>query len=61
MTAVAEVLQYPISLAFTHSSEFMGKMFQAAQLTHERFLTIDHSCKMFFDICQTELPRMSGV
>ena len=23
-------------------SEFMGKMFQAAQLTHERFLTIDH-------------------
>ena len=24
-------------------SEFMGKTFQAAQLTHERFLTIDHS------------------
>ena len=23
------------------SSEFMGKTFQAAQLTHERFLTID--------------------
>jgi hypothetical protein len=35
------------------SSEFMGKYFQAAQLTNERFLTIDHS---FFDICQTELP-----
>ena len=30
--------------------------FQAAQLTHERFLSIDHSCKIFFDICQTELP-----
>ena len=30
------------------SSEFMGKTFQAAQLTHERFLTIDHSCKIFF-------------
>ena len=28
-------------------SEFMGKTFQAAQLTHERFLTIDHSCKIF--------------
>ena len=28
--------------------EFMGKTFQAAQLTQERFLTIDHSCKIFF-------------
>ena len=43
-------------------SEFMGKTFQAAQLTHERFLTIDHSYKMFFfNICQTELPQTSGV
>ena len=25
----------------------MGKTFQAAQLKHERFLTIDHSCKIF--------------
>ena len=25
-----------------------GKRFQAAQLTHERFLTINHSCKIFF-------------
>ena len=31
-----------------YSSEFMEKAFQAAQLTHERFLTIDHSCKIFF-------------
>ena len=31
-----------------HISKFMGKMFQAAQLTHDRFLTIDHSCKIFF-------------
>ena len=31
-----------------HNSEFMGKKFQAAQVTHERFLTIDHSCKIFF-------------
>ena len=30
------------------SSEFMGKTFQATQLTHEIFLTIDHSCKIFF-------------
>ena len=30
------------------ASEFMGETFQAAQLTHERFLTIDHSCKIFF-------------
>ena len=29
-------------------SEFMGKTFKAAQLTHEIFLTIDHSCKIFF-------------
>ena len=42
------------------SSEVMGKTFQAAQLTHESFLTIDH-CKIFFDICQTELPLTSGV
>ena len=28
------------------SSEFMVKVFQAAQLTHERFFTIDHSCKI---------------
>ena len=42
-------------------SEFMGKTFQAAQLTHERFLAIDHSCKIFFDICQTELPPTFGV
>ena len=41
----------------TIGSEFMGITFQAAQLTHERFLTIDHSCKIFFDICQTELPQ----
>ena len=26
----------------------MEKTFQGAQLTHERFLTIDHSCKIFF-------------
>ena len=29
-------------------SEFMGKTFQAAQLTHERFLIIDRSRKIFF-------------
>ena len=29
-------------------NKFMGKRFQAAQLTHERFLTIGHSCKIFF-------------
>jgi hypothetical protein len=39
----------------------MEKTFQAAQLTHERFLTIDHSFKIFFDICQTELSQTSGV
>ena len=30
------------------SSIFMDKTFEAAQLTHERFLTIDHSCKIIF-------------
>ena len=49
------------NLNFIGQSEFMEKTFQAAQLTHERFLTIDHSCKIFFDICQTELPQTSGV
>ena len=29
--------------------------------SHFGFLTIDHSCKIFFDICQTELPRTSGM
>ena len=42
-------------------SEFMKKTFQAAQPTHERFLTVDHSCKYFLDFCQTELPPTSGV
>ena len=28
-----------------------GKHFKLPQLTHESFLTIDHSCKIFFDIC----------
>jgi hypothetical protein len=32
----------------TTTSEFMEKTFQAAQLTHERFLTIDHSWKIIF-------------
>ena len=32
----------------TATNEVMGKTFQAAQLTHERFLTMDHSCKIFF-------------
>jgi hypothetical protein len=34
---------------------------QAAQLANKRFMTIDHSGKIFFDICQTELPPTSGV
>ena len=37
-----------------HSNKFTGKTFQAAQQTHEIFLTLDHSCKIFFDICPTE-------
>ena len=31
----------------THSSEHMVEMFQAAQLTHERYLNIDHFCTFF--------------
>ena len=31
----------------------MGKTFEAAQLTHERFLTIDHYCKIF--VCTAKL------
>ena len=29
--------------SISRGSKLMGKTFQAAQLTHERFLTIDHS------------------
>ena len=35
------------------SSEFMGKTFQAAQLTHERFLTIDNSFKIYLTYSTT--------
>ena len=35
------LLKYYIEHGVHGSSEFMGKTFQAAQLTHERFLTID--------------------
>ena len=45
-TISACTTQYAYKIA--HSSKFMGKTFQAAQLTHERFLTIEHSCKIFF-------------
>ena len=31
------------------TSEFMGKTFQAAQLTNDRFLTIDHSFSEFLE------------
>ena len=34
----------------TDISEFMGKTFQAAQLTHERFLTIDPSGRWKFSL-----------
>ena len=37
-----------LSAHIPSSSEFVEKTFQATQLTHERFLTIDHSCKVFF-------------
>ena len=34
-----------------------GKLFKVPQLTHESFLTLHQSCKIFFDICKTELPQ----
>ena len=34
----------PLHTALPGSSEFMGKTFQAAQLTHDRFFAIDHTC-----------------
>ena len=40
-------------------SEFMGKTFQAAQLTHERFLTIDHSCNILVNIMIKNLSCVS--
>ena len=41
-------LVFSVNCFVTQISEFMRKTFQAAQLTHEIFLTIDHSCKIFF-------------
>ena len=40
--------EYLNNFCLINTSEFMGKTFQAVQLTHERFLTIGHSCKEFF-------------
>ena len=37
-------VQLEVEYIQSYSSEFMGKTFQAAQLAHERFLTIDQSC-----------------
>ena len=58
---LSESLWLKCAKATWWGSEFMGKTFQGAQLTHERFLTIDNSCKIFFDICRTEYPPTSGV
>ena len=41
-------LVFSVNCFVTQISEFRQKTFQAAQLTHEIFLTIDHSCKIFF-------------
>ena len=41
------------------SSEFMGKTFQAAQLTNERFLTLDHSLQNIF-LISAQLKFQSG-
>ena len=43
-----QILTTMTAWSLLDNSELMGKTFQAAQLTHERFLTIDHSCKIFF-------------
>ena len=32
-------------------SKFTVNTYQAAQLTHQAFLTLDHLCNSFFDIC----------
>ena len=39
-------LVFSVNCFVTQISEFMRKTFQAAQLTHEIFLTIDHSSKI---------------
>ena len=56
------VLLHAVSSYKTHSSECMGKTFQAAttiiwELFDHRWLLQN----IFFDICQTELPPTSGV
>ena len=43
-------VEMQIVTELSQSNKFTGKTFQAAQLTHERFLTLDHSCKIFFDV-----------
>ena len=44
---LTSLLAFLSNVTAPDNSEFMGKTFQAAQLTHERFLTSD-SCKIFF-------------
>ena len=36
------------SVSMADNSKFTGKTFHVAELTHERFLTVDHSCEIFF-------------
>ena len=41
-------LLHSVEVVESGGNKFTVKTFQAAQLTHERFLTLDHSCKIFF-------------
>ena len=41
----------------TPSNKFTRKTFQTPKLIHERFLTLDHSCEIFFNTCPTELSQ----
>ena len=46
-----------ISVTQPLDSELMDKTFQGAQVTHERFLTIDHSCKILYVTYSTTHQR----
>ena len=60
LTSAVMFFQAAPALLAVVNNDFMGKMFQAAQLTHERFLTIDHyliSAKLNFHqplVCSTK-------
>ena len=64
LTVLNKILSKTELLCHTHLAyslvNLWGKRFKQRN-QDMRFLTIDHFIKIFFDTCQTEHPRTSGV